>query len=116
MRDFRGEYVDCNPVCTLKEYMKNKREKVLEVIKPICEAFCIHDYDYEIRCLPTPEEKYALETLIIEGQKIACTGNSIGETIMELIGYIYINFNETYNPFGVITNDTIKRWWLENEE
>lgn len=115
MKDFKREHVDCNPSWTHEEYMKNKREKVLEVLKPICEAFGIHDYDYAIRYLPTSEGKYALETFIIEGQGIACTGNSIGETLMELIGYIYINFNETYNPSEVITDNTIKRWWLGNE-
>lgn len=116
MNDFKNERDEQNSQWSLEEFCENRRKKIMEIIKPICEIFSIHDYDYEIRYSPAPEGKYVLETLIIEGQKIACTSSSIGEIVMELIGYIYINLYEKYNPFGVASNKTIKRWWLGNEE
>ena len=71
-----------------KEYYANKRKTVLETIKPICDAFGIKNYDYYIelddRDIPVRER------LIVEGQAIGCLCNSIGATVRELIGYIWI--------------------------
>ena len=62
MKDFYRicETGDANSV----EYYNNKRNTVLETIKPICEAVGITDYDYEI------DPKKLSETLVVEGTRI----------------------------------------------
>lgn len=109
MRDFYKESEGYNPFWTHEEYMKNKREKVLEVIKPICEAFDIHNYDYEVA------RGYPPERLVVEGQRIRCESNSIGAVVMELIGYIFVNTyakNRSLGAFEKETLDVLKRhWW-----
>ena len=59
---------------------EDKRQTVLDTIKPICDAFGIKDYDYIIT-----KEK---ERLIVEDVEIECRDNSIGVTVMKLINYI----------------------------
>lgn len=83
-----------------------KREKVLEVIKPICEVFGITNYDYILN-----EEK---ERLIVEGQEIGCRCNSIGSTVMELINYIWCNSFAESRHLGAFEKQTmkvIKQYW-----
>ena len=65
------------------DYYEEKRETVLETIKPICEAFEITDYDYFIG------ENNFWEILAIEGTLINCTKNSIRETVCEVVNYIH---------------------------
>ena len=67
------------------DYYEKKRETVLETIKPICEAFEITDYDYEIKdnggwC--------AAEVLAVEGERLTCTANSIAATVRTLVHHI----------------------------
>lgn len=83
----------------------NKRQCVLDTIKPICEAFGINDYDYII----TPEK----ERLIIENVEIGCRCNSIGATVMELINYIWIETvaDNKYMPFKTQTLNALKSYW-----
>ena len=64
------------------DYYEKKRETVLETIKPICEAFEITDYDYEVK------EDGRLEILWVEGTGIDCTRNSIAATVRTLVNYI----------------------------
>lgn len=107
MKDFYREHEGYNPFWTHEEYMKNKREKVLEVIKPICEAFGIHNYDYEV---------HPHEILVVEGQRIGCEANSIGAVVMELIGYIFVNAyakNMYLGAFEKQTLNVLKRHWFE---
>ena len=67
------------------DYYEKKRETVLETIKPICEAFEITDYDYEI----VPIGKYfPAEYLVIEGNPLNCTANSIAATVRTLVKFI----------------------------
>jgi hypothetical protein len=82
MKDFYRIRESVNPDNVI-EYRNHKRETVLKTIKPICDAFGIDDYDYY----------YVLnrEYLEIEGQKIACTLDSIGAIVNELICYIFLN-------------------------
>ena len=64
------------------DYYEEKRETVLETIKPICEAFEITDYGYEIK------DNGQLEILWVEGTGIDCTRNSIAATVRTLVHHI----------------------------
>ena len=85
---------------------EDKRQTVLDTIKPICETFNITDYDYILT-----KEK---ERLVIEGQEIGCRGNSIGATVMELINYIWIETvaENRLTPFHKQTLNSLKRYWI----
>ena len=87
------------------EYLKNKRIEVLKEIKPICEAFNI-EYDYKV------EGK--TEILVLDGQKIGCSCNSISATKNEVIGYIFakIYCKERWWHFRPQTLKYIKQYWV----
>ena len=80
MKDFH--YVIEKGEVGAADYYEKKRETVLETIKPICEAFEITDYDYEIK------DNGQLEMLWVEGTGIDCTRNSIAATVRTLVNYI----------------------------
>lgn len=105
MKDFYREHEPHSG--NKEEYRKLMREKVLEVIKPICDAFGITNYDYIY------DEHQ--ERLILEGQAIGCACNSIGATVNELIGYIFAKHyaKETYWAFKPQTLAHIKRHWIK---
>ena len=89
------------------EYLIQKRQEVLEAISPICEAFKIKDYDYEI--LPGGRE-----VLRIGSTRIWCTWNSISAVIDELIGYIFVTIwckNRSLGAFETQTINRIKDCW-----
>ena len=88
------------------EYLVSKRLKVLETIKPICEAFGITDYDYEI--------ENNQERLRINSTRIGCSCNSMSAIIDELVGYIFVcRFRERYlGHFKVQTFNRIKEYWI----
>ena len=94
---------------TRDEYLKNKRIEVLETIKPMCESFKIENYDYVFN------DKYS-EYLILENTKICCTGNSIYGVVVELVGYIFIQyFNKVYlGAFQTQTFNQIKKYWVKD--
>lgn len=92
----------------MKELNK-KREEVLKAIKPICEAFNI-EYDYIVK------EKGQRETLVLNGQKIGCSCNSISAVINEVIGYIFVKIYCRDNWIGAFRTQTlnvIKRYWID---
>ena len=92
------------------KYLEEKRLKVLDEIKPICEAFAITDYDYEIN-----DDMYT-EVLKIGDIKIGCADNSISAVVDELIGYIFITRwcrNRSLGTFGTQTKNVIKRNWIK---
>lgn len=60
-------------------YLKQKRDEVLDELKPICEVFDI-EYDYVI------DENSLSETLVLNNQKIGCSSNSISAIVEELGG------------------------------
>ena len=60
------------------DYYEKKRETVLETIKPICEAFEIKYND----------SLYMDETLIVEGERLRCSFNSIAATVRTLVKFI----------------------------
>ena len=83
--------------------LEEKRLKVLETIKPICEAFNIKNYDYTLN-----------EVLIIEGTEIGCMSNSIWSIVDELIGYIFVTTYCKHRSLGTFEKQTlnvIKRYW-----
>jgi len=91
------------------EYLNEKRVQVLEVIKPICDAYGIKKYDYVVK------ETGQSETLVIYDTKIACSGNSISAVIQELTGYIFLmKWRERYlGVFETQTCNVIKKYWIE---
>lgn len=91
------------------EYLESKRLQVLEAIEPICKAFNITDYDYEIR------ETGQTETLVINDTKIGCSCNSIDAVINELIGYIFIKVwcrQRSLGTFSTQAKNVIKQYWI----
>ena len=90
------------------EQLKKKRLEVLEAIKPICEAFKL-DYDYMVK------ETGQTETLVLNGQRIGCSCNSIEAVINEVIGYIFVKIycrNNYIGAFRTQTLNVIKQYWL----
>lgn len=90
-----------------REYLKAKKIEALQAIKPICEYFKI-DYDYVVK------EKGQTETLILNGQEIGCSANSVSAVIDEIIGYIFIKIycRNRYLPFETQIKNKIKEYWL----
>ena len=91
------------------EYLVEKRQEVLKAIAPICKAFKIRDYDYEI--LPGNQE-----LLRIYDTGIWCTWNSVSAVVDELIGYIFVNVwcrNRSLGAFGPQTLNKIKAHWAK---
>ena len=91
------------------EYLQEKRIEALEAIKPICEVFGIKEYDYLI------SETGQRETLVLNGQKIGCTADSIDSIIDEVIGYIFIRRycrNRSIGAFSTQTKNVIRRYWI----
>ena len=88
--------------------LQEKRIEVLKAIKPICEAFKIKDYDYVI------QETGQIETLVLNGQKIGCSMNSIYAIKNEIIGYIFakIYCKDKWWHFKQHTLKFIKQYWL----
>ena len=83
--------------------LEEKRLKVLQTIKPICEVFNIINYDFTLD-----------EILIIEDTKIGCMSNSITAIVDELIGYIFVNIYCRHRSLGAFETQTlnvIKRYW-----
>ena len=93
------------------EYLKEKREKVLKAIKPICEAFGISDYDYIVNDSPPSE------LLRIYDTKIGCCSNSISAITDELIGWIFVEIycrNRYIGAFKTQTLNVVKQYWRDN--
>ena len=88
----------------------DKRQQVLEAIKPICEVFKIEEYDYWI------DEERGIERLVVQGTEIGCSCNSISAVIDELIGYIFVKRwtrNRSLGAFQTQTLNVIKRYWID---
>lgn len=90
-----------------KEYLEKKRLEVLKEIKPICDYFKI-EYDYLININENTE------TLILNGQKIGCSCNSISAILDELIGYIFVKVyaRNRYFTFSTQVINQIKKYWI----
>jgi len=91
------------------EYLQSKRLEVMKAIKPICEAFNIKDYDYEL------QETGQRETLRISEVRIGCSNNSINAVVDELIGYIFITRwcrGRSLGAFDTQSKNIIRRYWI----
>lgn len=92
-----------------KKELEKKRIEVLKEIKPICEAFNL-EYDYIVSA------EGQTETLVLNGQKIGCSYNSISAIINEVIGYIFVKIycrNNWIGSFRTQTLNVIKQYWLD---
>lgn len=92
------------------KYLQEKRLKVLDAIKPICDVFEIKDYDYIIK------ESGQTETLRLYEIKIGCSCNSIDATKNELMGFIFLNTYGRDRSLGVFdtqVRNVIKRYWID---
>ena len=92
------------------KYLEEKRLKVLAEIKPICEAFAITDYDYEIG-----DDAYT-EVLRLNNTKINCSINSISAIIDEVIGYLFIKYyceNRSLGEFKTPVKNIITGTWIK---
>lgn len=90
-------------------YIQEKRKEVLDSIKDICNAFSI-SCDYII------SDDGRTETLILNGQKIGCTSNSISAVVDEVIGYIFIKIYCKHRYIGAFetqTKNVIKKYWID---
>ena len=89
------------------QYLKEKREKVLKEIKPLCDCFGIK-YDYVV------DYDYNTETLVLNGQEIGCSYNSINAVIDEVIIYIFVTRvaeNRWLGAFHKQTVNKMKQHW-----
>lgn len=91
----------------LIDELNTKRTEVMKEIKPICEAFNL-EYDYIVK------ETGQTETLVLDGQKIGCSMNSIYAIKNEIIGYIFakIYCRDNWWHFQPHTLKYIKKYWL----
>lgn len=90
------------------EELNKKRTEVLKEIKSICEAFNL-ECDYIVK------ETGQTETLVLNGQKIGCSCNSIEAIINEIIGYLFVKIycrNNWIGNFRTQTLNVIKQYWL----
>ncbi len=93
------------------KYLNQKRVIILDTIKPICEAYGITNYDYEIK------ETGQSEILVINGTRIGCSSNSINAVIQELTGYIFLmKWRDRYlGAFETQTCNVIRRYWIKED-
>lgn len=96
-------------------YYIEKGKQIHTELKPVCDAFGITDWSYDIT-----ESLYnkagVREELIIEGQRIGCTGNSVSAVLDELIGYIFITRycrNRSLGAFEKQVKNQIKTYWIK---
>lgn len=96
------------------EYNRQKRQRVLDMIKPLCEIFNIKEYDYKI-IEKTDDGYYTNEFLWLDGQKIGCCGNSEESSFYEAVGYVIIERYCRWRSLGAFDKQTknhIKRFWF----
>ena len=99
------------------EYNSEKRQKVLDMIKPLCELFHIEQYDYVIE-ERTEDGCWTNEYLVLDGQRIGCCGNSVESSFYEAVGYVIIKRYCRWRSLGAFEKQTqnyIKRYWLKGE-
>ena len=86
-----------------------KRNEVLNHIKPIFKAFNITDYDYIVK------EKGQRETLRIYDTYIGCTSNSLIAVEEEIIGWLFVKRfckERSIGAFKTQTINEVKRYWI----
>lgn len=89
-----------------KDYLITKRQKVLMTLAPYFELFGIEG-DYQIT-------ETGGEFLVLNGQEIGCSANSIDAVFDEFIAYIFVKHyckNRSLGAFEKQTLNHIKRYW-----
>lgn len=103
----------------LHKYHKQKRQRILDKLKPLCNIFHIKNYDYEIIEL-TEDGYYTSEYLYLDGQQIGCYGSGEEAVFDEVLGYLIVKRycrNHNLRAFHKQTINYIKRYWFgEGEE
>lgn len=96
----------------MHDYLIEKRLEALEAIRPICEAFRITDYDYEVNT------ETGSEYLRIEDTQIRCDCNSMGAIKQELVGWIFLNAwkDRTLGAFDKQARKHIRQYWNNHDE
>ena len=95
------------------EYLNKKRLDVLKAVSPICEAFGITNYDYEI------SETGQKEVLRINDTRIGCSCNSISAVVNELIGYLFVKIwcrDRYLGAFDTQTKNVIRQYWIKEAD
>lgn len=83
------------------QYTRKKREKILKEIKPLCDYFGIK-YDYVV------DYDRHIETLILNGQEIGCSCNSVDSVLDEVIIYIFVKRVARNRWLGAFHRQTVK--------
>lgn len=91
-----------------QKYLEEKRTEVLRMVAPICEAFGIKDYDYD---LSNKDERLVLNNEV----SIGCKATSLERIKTELVGYIFVCHykRENLGPFETQVMNQVKRYWRE---
>lgn len=92
-----------------KDYLITKKQKVLMTLAPYLELFGIEG-DYII----TETGGELLEYLVLNGQKIGCTCNSVEAIFDEFIAYLFVKIycrNRSLGAFEKQTLNRIKQYW-----
>ena len=90
-----------------------KVRRVMEMIKPLCDLFHIDDYGYYIE-ERSADGYHTSEWLVLDGQKIGCTGNSEKSSFYEAVGYVIIKRYCRWRSLGAFDRQTknyIMRYW-----
>lgn len=94
-----------------KDYSITKRQKVLMTLAPYFELFGIEG-DYLITETGYGWEEY----LVLNGQKIGCTCNSVEAVFDEFIAYLFVKIycrNRSLGAFEKQTLNRIKQYWRD---
>lgn len=92
-----------------KDFLIIKRQEVLTALSPYFELFNIEG-DYIV------DNETQNEWLVLNGQKIGCTGNSIKATYQEFIAYIFVKHYCRFRSLGAFEKQTlnyIKQYWRD---
>ncbi|OHE41506.1 MAG: hypothetical protein A2Y16_05550 [Tenericutes bacterium GWF2_57_13] len=92
-----------------RAYLVKKRLEILDAIATKCAAFGIENYDYII-------EEDLQEYLVLEGQSICCSSNSVWGVEQELLAYIFVSRNRhSLGAFEKQTVNRIKQYWVDTK-
>ena len=97
------------------ERNNDRRNAILEKIKPLLDLFEIEEYDYEI-IENSPDGYNTTEYLIINGQKINCDFCTIESIFYEAFGYLIVNrycYRKDFGRFTTQVKNIVKTRWAK---
>jgi len=103
---------------THEEYMKEKRQEILNSIKPKLNAWGVYDFDYEYT-LNEAKTHTKTEYLRIERDYIGCLSNSLYAVELEVLGWLFERIwrkGHTLGAFDIQSRNVIKRYWRKTNE